>query len=465
MSMRIGIAVLWLVAGSSALAQDAKESLNQALKNMGDIKTVQYTGSGATFTLGQSVSPTAPWPRVEVKSFTQTYDYDKTAGRYEVAGAQGPGASQFLSGDRAWNQAANVTPVGANVADARRLQLSMSPHGFLTAALASNATAKNSKLGGRKVTQVTFMQGKQRIVGTISGDHLVEKIETWIDNPVLGDMLVETDYTGYRDFSGFKFPARIVQKQGGFPVLDFTVTGAKTDVPLALTIPSAAPPAAAAVTVASQKLGDGVWYLTGGSHHSVLVEFRDHVAVIEAPQTEERSTAVIGEVKKLVPNKPIRYLINTHHHFDHSGGLRTYIAEGATVVTHQINKPFYERVATLPHTLNPDRLSREKKKAKIVAVAERHVLSDGARTVEIHHVQGSPHNEGILMAYLPKEKILVQVDLFTPPAPNAAPPATPNPFTVNLFENIERLKLDVGPVASLHGGLSTMADLRKTIGK
>ena len=258
----------------------------------------------------------------------------------------------------------------------------------------------------------------------------------------------------------------MVQKQGGFPAFDIAVTDVKTNVSLDLPIPDtvrdAVPPA---VKVASEKLGDGVWYLTGGSHHSMLVEFRDHVAVIEAPLTEARSEAVIAEVKKLVPGKPIRYLISTHHHFDHSGGLRTYIAEGATIVTHQSNKAFYERVAKLPHTLNPDRLSRERKKAKILAVGARHVLTDGAQTIEIHHIQGNPHNEGILMAYLPKDMILVEVDVYTPLAPNAAPPATPNPNTVNLYENIERLKLDVGPIAPLHGRLVALADLRKTIGK
>jgi len=340
----------------------------------------------------------------------------------------------------------------------------VSPHGFLKGALASSPTAKKRKVGDRAVTEITFLRGKQRIVGTISGDNVVEKVETWIDNPVLGDMLSETEYTGYRDFGGVKVPTRIVTKQGGFPVLDFTVTGAKANVPLDLTPPAAAA-APAAVTVTNEKLGEGAWYLTGGSHHSVLVEFKDHVAVIEAPLSEERSNAVIAEVKKLVPNKPIRYLVSTHHHFDHSGGLRTYIAEGATIVTHQINKPFYEKVAKMPHTLNPDRLAREKKKAKILAVGAKHVLTDGVRTVEIHHIQGNPHNEGILMAYLPKEKVLVEVDVYTPLAPNAAPPATPNPAAVNLYENIEKLKLDVGPVAPLHGRLVQIADLRKTIGK
>jgi glyoxylase-like metal-dependent hydrolase (beta-lactamase superfamily II) len=456
-----------LLAGSIAAAQDARQILTQSVNTLGDVKTIQYTGSGAIFTVGQNVSPSVPWPQVEVKSFTQTYDYEKGASQTDGLGPQGPTPSQFLSGDRAWGRAgANVNPAAPNVVALRQLQLLMTPHGFLKTALASNATTKGGKAGGQKVTLVSFMQGKQRITGTISGDHLVQRVESQLDNPVLGDMLVETDFSDYRDFSGVKFPARLMQKQGGFPAFDFTVTEVKANVPFDLPIPDAVRDAVPPVVkVASEKLGDGVWYLTGGSHHSVLVEFQNHVAVIEAPLTEARSEAVIAEVKKLAPGKPIRYLISTHHHFDHSGGLRTYIAEGATIVTHQSNKAFYERVAKSPHTLNPDRLSRQRRKAKVLGVGARRVLTDGSQTIEIHHIQGNPHNDGILMAYLPKDKILVEVDVYTPLAPNAAPPATPNPNTVNLYENIERLKLDVGPIAPLHGRLVTLADLRKTIGK
>ncbi len=456
-----------LLAGCIVSAQDAREILKQSLNTLGDVKTIQYTGSGATFTVGQNVNPATPWPRVEVKSFTQSYDYEKGASQTDGVGPQGPTPSQFLSGDRAWGRVGtNVNPAAPNVVALRQLQLLMTPHGFLKAALASNATAKGGKAGAQKVTLVSFMQGKQRVTGTISGDHLVQRVESQLDNPVLGDMPVETDFSDYRDFSGVKFPARLIQKQGGFPAFDLTVTDLKANVPLDLAVPDtvrdAVPPA---VKVASEKLGEGVWYLTGGSHHSVLVEFRDHVAVIEAPLTEARSEAVIAEVKGLVPGKPIRYLISTHHHFDHSGGLRAYMAEGSTIVTHQSNKAFYERVAKFPHTLNPDRLSRQRRNAKILAVGARHVLTDGSQSMEIHHIQGNPHNDGILMVYLPKDKLLVEVDVYTPLAPNATPPATPNPNTVNLYENIERLKLDVEPIAPLHGRLVTLADLRKAIGK
>lgn len=448
-----------------ATAQDAKSVLDAAMKNMGDIKSVQYSGTGAQFNLGQSVSPDTPWPRTELKSFTRTVDYDKQAARNEAVGPTAPLATQFLVGDKAWGQTGTGNPTAAAPAAAteRQLQLWLTPHGFLKGALANKATAKKSG----KATVVTFIApSKHRVGGTISADNLVEKVETWLDNPVLGDMHVETVYSDYRDFGGFKFPAKIVQKQGGHPVLELAVAEAKTNVALDLPVPDAVrqatPPA---VRVTAEKLADGVWYLTGGSHHSVAVEFADHVAVIEAPLNEDRSNAVIAEVKKILPSKPIRYLINTHYHFDHSGGLRTYVAEGATLVTHQSNKAFYETSLKAPRTLNPDRQAREKKKAKLLPVGAKHVLSDGTRSVELHLIEGNPHNTGILMAWLPKEKLLVEVDVYTPLAPNAPPPATPPPAMVNLYDNIQRLNLDVNQIAALHGRLVTMVDLKKTIGK
>ena len=101
----------------------------------------------------------------------------------------------------------------------------------------------------------------------------------------------------------------------------------------------------------------------------------------------------------------------------------------------------------------------------IVTMLDKKVLTDGSRVLELHRVKGSLHNDGIVMAYLPKEKLLIEADVFTPPAANAPPPATPNPFTVNLYENIQRLNLSVEQIAPLHGRLVTMADLLKAIGK
>ena len=231
-----------------------------------------------------------------------------------------------------------------------------------------------------------------------------------------------------------------------------------------LAVPDAVRAAVPGVRVESQKLADGVWFLGGGSHNSMAVEFRDFVAVVEAPLNEERSLAVIGEVHKLVPNKAIRYLVNTHHHFDHSGGLRTYAAEGATIVTHQGNRDFYEKVlfAPSPRTLQPDRLFALNpdvvRDPVFETLSQKYVLSYGTRTMDIYPLQGNIHSTGMLIAYLPKEKILVNADLYSPPAPGTQPPAAPTPLMVTLNQNIQRLKLDVAQHVPIHGRVGRMTN-------
>jgi glyoxylase-like metal-dependent hydrolase (beta-lactamase superfamily II) len=219
------------------------------------------------------------------------------------------------------------------------------------------------------------------------------------------------------------------------------------------------------VVVQTEKLGDGLWWLGGGSHHSVVVEYPTYITVIEGPLNEDRSLAVIAEAKKLVPNKPIKYLVNTHNHFDHAGGIRTYVAEGATIITNAMNKPYYEQTFKMPRTMAPDKLSQNPKKATFVTVKDKYVLADGGREIDIVHVENDNHNEGILMVYIPKEKVLVEADDFTPPAPNGPPPAPRAVnFTKNLNANIERLKLDVVTIAPLHGFVVPVAELKKLAG-
>jgi glyoxylase-like metal-dependent hydrolase (beta-lactamase superfamily II) len=216
------------------------------------------------------------------------------------------------------------------------------------------------------------------------------------------------------------------------------------------------------VRVTSQKIADGVWFLAGGTHNSVLVEFKDYVAVVEAPLSEARSLAVIAEVKKLVPDKPIKYLVNTHHHFDHSGGIRTYVAQGATIITNEGNKAFYEAAWKQPRTLDPDQLAQNPKKAVFITYKDQYVLSDGTRSLELHRIVGDNHNEFMSFAYLPKEKILIEADDYTPGPP---PPPMAVAFGQNLYDNLQRLKIDVVTIAPLHGNVATMADFQKAIGK
>ena len=174
----------------------------------------------------------------------------------------------------------------------------------------------------------------------------------------------------------------------------------------------------------STKLANGVWHVTGGSHHSVVVEFADYIAVVEAPLDEARSLAVIAEAKKLVPNKPLRYVLTTHHHFDHTGGLRTYVAEGATVVTHQSNVPTFEKTLVAPATLSPDAQSKAAKTPTLQGVSGKDILTDGKQTIEIYATGGDTHTNEYTLIYLRGPRILVEADAYSPGPPDAPVPPT-----------------------------------------
>ena len=303
----------------------------------------------------------------------------------------------------------------------------------------------------------------------------------------MGDINYETEYSDYKDFGGLKFPTHFHHHDafddetqppnynGGHNGLDFRVTNVQPNAcGAALTVPDAVRQASVPpVRVESQQLANGVWYLRGGSHHSVAVEFQDFVTVVEGPLNEARSLAVIEEVHKLIPNKPIEYLVNTHHHFDHLGGVRTFVWEGATIVTQENNYGFYKNqlVTHEPWTLAPDRLSlyppTEQDEGYIFeTVAMKKAISDGKRVLEIYYVQGLNHSNDMLMAYLPAEKIVMQADLYNAPAPNAPPPGAPSPSALSFYENVKGYKLDVATIAPLHGPRTVpWAEFARAIGK
>jgi len=218
--------------------------------------------------------------------------------------------------------------------------------------------------------------------------------------------------------------------------------------------------------VTTTKVADGVYYLTGGTHHSMAVEFADFSVLFEVPNNEDRALAVIDATKKAIPNKPIRYVVNSHHHFDHLGGIRAAMSQGLTILTQAANKPYYEKIATMPHTIAPDALSKAAKPPVIEAVLEKKVITDNTRTLEIYHVP-SMHASTMLVGYLPKEKILYEVDVFNAPAANAPAPtaANVNPATAEFYKALATLKLTPEQILPGHGpGATTMAQLKAFAG-
>jgi len=477
-----GLTTVLSVAGCASLHPQALQSATDALGVAGT-KSIEFSGTGHWFQFGQAPNPTLPWPQFDVSSYKADINYDTSSARVQItrkqtieAGRNRPTPveqkpDQYVSGTYAWNLAvpANAPQGSAPVPAAqpaaveeRNAEIWSTPQGFLKAAIANHATTTPAKNG----SDVSFtVGGKYRYAGFINANHQLESVETLIDNPILGDTLVETRYSDYKDFGGIQFPAHIKRLQGGYPVLDLNVSGVKLNPVVDITVPNEARNAPVPPVKVS-RLADGVYYLTGGTHHSVAIEQRDHVVVVEAPLNEDRSLAVIAKVKETIPNKPIKYLINTHAHFDHSGGLRTFVDEGSTIVTAELNQPFYEKVWAAPRTINPDRLAKSNKTAHFETFTDKRVLSDGKRSIELHSIAGNSHNDAFLLVYLPAEKILIEADAFTPTAASVPPPASPNPYSVNLYENIVKLHLDVNQIAALHGPrVVTIADLRTAIGQ
>jgi len=462
-------------AGSGSLqAQTLQEPADAA--GVAKIKSVEFSGTGRWYQFGQAPNPDSAWPPFELKNITSDINYETASARVQSVRYQvvEPGrfrpapveqrADQFVSGSTAWNEstsgnAANEQPAAV---EERIAEIWSTPHGFLKAAIANNATTKPVNGG----IEVSFsIGGKYRYVGTVNANNQVTQVSTWIDNPVLGDTLVETKFTDYKDFGGIHFPAQIVRNQGGHPVLDINVATVKANPTIEIKVPQDLAKAPA-VAVTSEKLAEGVYYLTGGTHHSLAIDQADHIAIIEAPLNEERSLAVIAKAKEIIPNKPIKYLINSHAHFDHAGGLRTFVDEGAAIVTIEPNQAYYQKVWATPHSIKPDHLEASKKAAQFVTFTGKHVLTDGKRPIEIHSIAGNGHNDAFVLVYLPNEKILVEADAYTPTAANVPAPATPNPYSVNLYENIQKLNLNVDKIAALHGPrVVTLADLRSVIGQ
>jgi glyoxylase-like metal-dependent hydrolase (beta-lactamase superfamily II) len=397
----------------------------------------------------------------------------------------GPGGSTTLTPGTYFQQ---VTPQQADVSQpwSNSLEFYVTPWGFLKGAAEHGATATRRRMNGTSYTVLTWSpsvkapSGRNYVINAyVNQNNLIDRVETWLGENIMGDMQIVSTYTGWKDFGGVMAPSQIVQTRGGWPFFDVDVTSAKanpSDVAALVPAPAAARGrggapgggrggAAPAFTVTAEKLGDGVYRLTTGpgSYDSVIVEFKDYVMMLEAGQPEARALAYVAETHKLIPNKPIRYVMNTHPHADHTGGLPVLVAEGATIITQRSNVAFLDKALNTPRTLLNDTLAQHPRRAKLEAVDEKKVYSDGTRTVEMYHVAPVPHSNGLMVAYIPKEKILFQGDFSLP---NPGEPA--NDHIKALVPVLERINLvDFDRYINVHTSASpqTKADLWKAVGR
>ena len=409
-----------------------------------------------------------------------------------------------VNGRDGWHIDGPGAPIAAPARDAElwQLDLWLNPHGFLKAARLPGANPRavwRWELGemGRdgattrpeKMTVVSItVLGRYRVDATINEEQLLQRIHTWVGDPVLGDTNYEHEFANadYVDLGdGIRFPtvwhhhtgwddnfqAQSVNAGhnafGG--TLDEIEANACGDP---VTVPDTVLGAALPNEVDTTQLADGVWLLGGASHNSVAVEFDDYVAVIEAPLDEPRNLAVIEEVVRLVPDKPIRFLVNTHQHHDHIGGLRTYMHIGATIITHWKNYDFYTRdvLNYAPRTMEPDMVSlwpptELAEGYQYETVRENHWLNDGTRALHLSYVQPLAHVEGMLVAYLPDARLLIEADLYDPPADGRPGPAEATAANRSLYRHVQRLGLDVETIVPIHGRPAPWSDLVSLVGQ
>lgn len=471
------LAAAAIVAGCATPSAD-QQFLSDALRAVGGrsrveaVKTIVIEGEGANYNLGQDIRPEASTQTFAISGFVRKIDVANGRQRIEqtrtpkFAYFQGPQPQtqiQAIDGGVAFNvnpagEAARIAPLAERD---RRAEWFHHPVTALRSAIGSQTAISNVRTVGTDVRQADFKSGDVAWTMTIDAAGLPLSISSRTYHPNLGDVVMTTTFADYQDANGLKLPARMTGKVDEFKTWEINATKQSIDTDLG---DLAAPAAIAGKTVATappnvtvQPLAKGVWLLAGQSHHSTLIEFGDHLMLIDAPQSEARALAVIAKAKETVKDKPLTQLVTTHHHFDHTAGMRAAIFNGLTVITQAGNKEWVENMARRPHTIQQDSLAKNVSRLNIETVDEDREFKDQAMTVMLYHVAGNPHSDTMLMAYIPRDRLLIEVDAFSPGS-------AVNPYAANLLENIQKRSLRVDTIVPLHGAVAPFAELVKVAG-
>ena len=502
---------------------DPAPLLAAAAKEIGEanFRCVTFSGTGYSGAVGQTAENAVniDWPRIDsMANYTRTINWDAQTSKetFDRAPGLNPAIWKYglgwvdgtplqkhvrqthiTNGKYSWAIDGDGSPVAVPPEDAEGylLDLYMNPPGFIKAARLPGANPKafwrweqiekgrdgavvpfGTQLSGSEKVHVVAITvlGKYRMDATINSQNQIQRIKTTVNENALGDFNIEHESTNQISVGGVKWPTAWHSHQGWddnwqfyrkstghnayggqFPKVEPNACG--DPVP----VPEAVKQAQFPNTVTVEKMGNGIYMLGGGPANSYMVEFSNFVAVFEAPGGEERSLAVIEQIAKLAPGKPIRWVIVSHPHFDHIGGLRTYNHIGATAVVHQHNLEFLNSDVLIyePRTVKPDIVSlwpptEVAEGYNYEAIQENYVITDNSRLLRVYYVQPLQHVVGMLMAYLPSERILFQADLYNT---NEAPVTQSFPAMRSLMNQINRMKLDVATIAPVHGKPVPMA--------
>lgn len=480
---------LWLVlaAATAACAQTSREQqiVNDAAAAIGGanrilaVKSLVLEGSGTNGNLGQDVTPDATSQTFQVTGYRRVVDVAGRRSRIDQTRTPnfvyflGPAPSTQVTGidgavgyDIAANGTATRAPKPAAVD--RRMEMYHHPLMILRAALEPGSRLENPhSMGHESVLDVTVLGTGKFTLAVDEGTKLPTRVVSMTDNTNLGDVAVETSFGDYQDVSGLKLPAHLTTRTDKYPTADIKLTKQTVDGDASQ---AAAPAAAASApetsgippsTVKTEEVAKGVWMLAGQTYNSVVVEFADHLLLIESPLNDTQALAMIAAARELRPGKPLTAVVNTHHHFDHSGGVRAAVSEGLTIITHKRNEALYQEVVSRPHTIVPDALAKKPAPLTIETVDGEKTIADAMMSVVLYSIDGGPHADTLLMAYLPKQRLLVEADGYNY---NFAFTGNKYPFAANLLDNIKRRNLQVDRIITLHGSVAPFAELTKAVG-
>ena len=434
------------------------------------VRTLVIEGQGTHYNLGQDVTPGAATQTYEVTQYRRAIDIPAERARTELVRVpkfnywQGLAPQRQVQGvDKAigYNVAANgnASRIAATAADDRRAELLRHPLTAVRAALDPASQLTNARTEkGESVVDVRTSDGRAFTLAIDSSTKLPTRVITPASNVNLGDVLISTTFADYQDVSGLQLPVRLITKTDDFTTAEIRATkqviDADTgDLAAPANVASASAPVPQPPTVTVEEVSPGFWLLAGGSHHSALVEFADHLMLIDAPNNDARTLAVIAKARELRPDKPLTHVVNSHHHFDHSGGIRAAVSEGLTIITHEGNAAFIEEIVRRPHTRAPDALSKNPKPLKLETVADEKTITDGKMTVQLFATPGE-HSETMLSAYVPRDRAVVVIDLYEPIG-------TVHMFAGRFIEDLKKRNLRVDRVVPVHGKIVPYSQLLK----
>ncbi len=441
------------------------------------IDNVAMEGEGSNSNLGQNLTPHAPLTVWKVTAFRRTIDpandrmlmeQIRTA-QFPFALATTTSQHQGLDRDVAWDidQDGNASRLTERAALDRRLEMLRHPFAIVHAALDPSAKLSNYReRGSLELLEVTTVNGDVVTLAIDKTTGLPASVASRTDQPNLGDVTLATSFADYEDVNGLKLPKHLVTKIDDWVLSDIRVSKNTLNAPVNLAAPGPVRAALPApenppVSVTVEPVAQGIWWLDGeGNHHSVVFEFYDHLTLFEVPSSEARAKAVIEKARSLAFGKPLTEVIVSHHHFDHSAGIRSAVAEGLTIITQRGNVDFFKELIARPHTIVPDELAMNPAPPamQIRAVDDQMVLKDDSMELDLYHVKNNSHCDTLLMGWVPRDHILVQADLYDSGWQRF-------PWADNLRDNVALRNLKPEKDLPIHGKIESWQDVLRTMAR